>query len=308
MVNSETNPSAKSSLRFGVTGAGGYVGGAIVRYLQGAGQTVYQLRHFAGMAGDVKGTDPLVRAFSLQNIRPGIFDGIDVLVHAAYDFRAFTPDEIQAVNVDGSIRLFEATRAANVGRIIFISSISAFDGCQSQYGQAKLRVEKRAAELGVTIVRPGLVYGPRRGGMMAALEKLVSLPLCPMVGNGDALQYLVHQDDLARLVFVLANAAPELASQPVIAAHSEGRTSKEVMVILGDLQGKQNLHFIGVPPILIRTGLQTLEACGLRPRLRSDSLVGLLHQDPSPDFSVAAKLGVDFRPFNLQTISISSAE
>ena len=43
--------------------------------------------------------------------------------------------------------LLDAARAAGVGRVLFVSSISAYDGCRSAYGRGKLRVETAVAAL-----------------------------------------------------------------------------------------------------------------------------------------------------------------
>ncbi len=77
-----------------------------------------------------------------SKIDPGFFQGADALIHCAWDMRATGWDEIHKTNVLGSIRLFEAAANEGVGKLTFISSISAFEGCQSMYGQAKLEVEE----------------------------------------------------------------------------------------------------------------------------------------------------------------------
>jgi len=69
--------------------------------------------------------------------------------------------------VEGSIRLLRMAKAAGVGRIVFISTISAFTGARSRYGRAKLQVESVCRELGGIILRPGLVFGDSPGGVSA---------------------------------------------------------------------------------------------------------------------------------------------
>jgi len=93
-----------------------------------------------------------------------------------------------------------------VDKIIFLSSISAFEGCRSLYGKAKLEIEKVAADLGATIIRPGLVYGSERpGGMYGSLQRVVArFPIMPLIGSGKHLQYLVHEDDLCELLLGFA--------------------------------------------------------------------------------------------------------
>jgi hypothetical protein len=58
---------------------------------------------------------------------------------------------------------------AGVRRLVFISTISAFDGCRSFYGKGKLEVERITHSLGGWVIRPGLLYGEKPGGMLGRL-------------------------------------------------------------------------------------------------------------------------------------------
>ena len=75
-----------------------------------------------------------------QTIDPHSLTGVGALVHCAYDFAPSRWKEIETINITGSERLFQAARAAGVAKIVCISSLSAFAGCRSLYGKAKLRV------------------------------------------------------------------------------------------------------------------------------------------------------------------------
>ena len=52
----------------------------------------------------------------------------DALIHAAYDLSLTSSADIWRVNVEGTRRLLEAAKDAAVGRIIVLSSMSAFAG------------------------------------------------------------------------------------------------------------------------------------------------------------------------------------
>jgi nucleoside-diphosphate-sugar epimerase len=285
-----TNP---LPLKCAVTGSNGYVGRAIGAALRRDGCPVIDLcRRGAG-----------VRTFSLDAPpAPGLLQDVEALIHCAYDFAPADEAGIRRINIDGSIRLFEAARAAGVGRIIFISSMSAFPGCRSMYGRAKLAVESGAGRLGVVIVRPGLVYGPEAGGMVGALLKSLSIPfVTPLVGRGLQSTYLAHEDDLGELLIRLVKGdAP--AATPILAAHEKSKSFKEVLQILAQVHGRQNRLYLPVPAGLVAAGLKLTELAGLKMRLRGDSLVSLLHQDPRPDFSATARIGAPFREFNAEAL------
>ena len=266
-----------TELRCAVTGANGYVGEIVCRSLQQAGMKAVKLyRHAAGGPDECR--------FSLdETMDAAALRGIDALVHCAWDFKASSWEQIQAVNVAGSLRLFEAALAAGVRRRVFISTMSAFPGCRSLYGKAKLEVETRAAPWGVDIVRPGLVYGDHPGGMMGSLAQLTKLPILPVVGNRRRLLYLVHEEDLGNLIAKLSTNAIPRQSKPIIAAHQHGRTLKEILRLLANARGKRIL-LVPVPWRLAWAGLKCVEMLGLRCRLRSDGLVGMMNLETHPDF------------------------
>jgi len=265
-----------------VTGAAGYVGSAIVRCFRGHGWDVLELARRTGN-------------FELGGEVTVDWTGVGVLVHCAWDFGLKRWEDVERVNVQGSLRLMEAARDAGVQRRIFISSISCFDGCRSMYGRGKLAVEREAGRLGFVVVRPGLVYGERPGGMMGALEKAVAkLPVVPLIGDGSAPQYPVHEDDLAEAVFALSQAAGA-PSAPVEAASGEAIPFREMLRRVAARHGRKPL-FVPVPWRLIYVGLKTMEMAGLNPPFRSDSLIGFIFQNPNPHFEAAHQI-TPFRKF-----------
>ena len=96
-----------------------------------------------------------------EELAPDLFRSLHIsaLVHCAYDFHPVKRAEIRRVNVEGSRKLLVAAQAGGVERMAVMSSISAFKGCRSLYGQAKLEIEAAAASFGALVVRSGLVYG-----------------------------------------------------------------------------------------------------------------------------------------------------
>jgi nucleoside-diphosphate-sugar epimerase len=266
-----------------ITGASGYVGSAIARAFRAHGWQVLELgRHGAPR-------------FELGAENSVDWNGIDALVHCAWDFALKRREEIERVNVQGAVRLMEAAQKAGVRRGVFISSLSCFEGCRSLYGQGKLAAETEALRLGFAVVRPGLVYGDRPGGMMGALEKAVKAsPVVPLIGDGSHPQYPVHEEDLAELVFALVQAEkPPL--QPIAAASGEAIPFRELLRRIAARHGRKPF-FVPIPWPLILAGLKAMESVGLNPPFRSDSLTGFVFQNPKPDFSAAHQIS-SFRPF-----------
>jgi nucleoside-diphosphate-sugar epimerase/choline dehydrogenase-like flavoprotein len=276
----------RKARRCAITGANGYVGSALATFLRQQGFEVIPL-----VRGPVGGE----REYALDGpVGPDLLEGIDCLVHAAHDFSATGAEEMQRINLEGSRRLFAAARDAGVRRVVFVSSLSAFEGCRSEYGRTKLAIEGIARSCGAAVVRPGLVFGPRPGGMTGALKRLAGRRVIPLAGRGDQLLYLAHQEDLGRLVLHLLTTPDAVAGEPVAAAHPRPLTMREIIAGLA----ASRRFFLPLPGRMLLLALRLLEAFGHASRLRSDSLVSLLTPTPPPDFSLLETTGVVFRPFS----------
>ncbi len=278
-------------MRVAITGASGYLGTCLSTAFREDGHEVLSLsRKVCG--------DQWI-PYSLQdNPRDLPLDGVDVLVHAAYDFSPSSWQEIIKVNVAPSIALFQAAAEANVRTRIFISSMSSFDGCRSHYGRAKRMIEKELLQQGGIVVRPGLVWGARSGGVMGSLERAVAvLPAVPYPSGGkNARQFLIHQLDLSEGLVSLAK-RPPLADQNLLSmAHPIPLSLRSILQILANRTNRSRV-FLPLPPQCVMVGLKLAEMVGLPIPFRSDSLVGLVHGNPNPNFDHTAAESA-FRPFS----------
>jgi nucleoside-diphosphate-sugar epimerase len=280
-----------------LTGAHGYVGSALHRGLTAAGWTVVSLSRREKLAQDeirwsldeAPGSGPNALCEELRRRE------VSAVVHAAWDLRVVRPRDLERVNVQGSIRLLDAARAADVPRFVFISTISAFDEAESYYGKTKLAVEREVARQGGVVIRPGLVYGERPGGMFGALKAQAGRgTIIPLLGNGGYAQYLVHEDDLAAAV-VAAVSVEKVPQKPVTVAHPDAWPLRSLMQQLAQSAGSKP-GFVCVPWPLVYQGLRLTEAAGLKLGFRSDSVIGLVRHNRHPDLN-AGLLGVSPRSF-----------
>ena len=240
--------------------------------------------------------DGTARHYDLNgDIDAGLLDSVDVLVHAAYDLATTRREQVWRVNVEGSRRLLAAASAAGVGRIIVISSMSAFEGTTQVYGRAKLAIESSTIAAGGCAVRPGLVYGDRSGGMTGALQQLCRLPLVPLVG-GSARQYPVCEDDLMGAIMALATTAdfrPEILG----VAGRDPVTFRRLLETFAAQQGRRP-RFVPVPWQVLYWLLRAGEVARVPLPFRADSLVGLVRPAPGvPGLDRLSQLGIRPRPF-----------
>jgi nucleoside-diphosphate-sugar epimerase len=228
---------------------------------------------------------------------PALLDGVDTLVHCAWDLSITRRTEIWQVNVLGTAALLRLASQQGVRRVIFISSMSAYDATTQLYGRAKLECENIAVSLGHGVVRLGLVYGPGWGGMAGSLRKMTKLPITPLLA-GESHQYTVHEDDAAAAIERLAS-TPELPLVPLGVAYPEPVKFRDFVRTVGKVDGRVP-HLVAVPWQVAYALLRTGEVAGIHLPFRADSLLGLVRPAPEvPNQSVARDLGLFFRPFSI---------
>jgi nucleoside-diphosphate-sugar epimerase len=280
-----------------VTGANGYVGSCISRALERSGWSVVKL---------VRGSDSSLLSGAIswsltrsENLAASLrARDVRALVHAAWDFSIRNPRDFERTNIGGSMALLNDAGAGHVPEIVFISTISAFEGARSIYGRAKLTVEKEVAATGGLNLRPGLVWGENSGSVFRAITKAVSKGgLTPMIGSGLYPQYLVHEDDLGLCV---ARACSErwskTSSVPITVAHPQMWYFRDLILRCAALQGKEIRPF-GVPWRAVYGALKLAERCSLPMPFRSDSVLSLVNQNSQPDFTGIERFGIQLRPF-----------
>ena len=277
-----------------VTGANGYVGSHICRALAHAGWKVIRLERIAALPGSIQWSltqsSDLAVALRARNVR--------ALVHAAWDLSNPGAREYQRINIDGSIALLHEAQTAGVSEIVFISSISAFEGARSLYGRTKLAVEKEVARRQGLNLRPGLVWSENPSSIFGNIMKAVAKggPV-PIIGTGAYPQYLVHEEDLGLCV---ARACAEhwsrSVSGPITIAHPRMFLFRDLILRCAEIRGSK-IRPVSVPWRAVYAALKAAEMCSLPVPFRSDSVLSLVNQNPCPDFSAIEQFNILLRPF-----------
>jgi hypothetical protein len=124
-----------------------------------------------------------------------------------------------------------------------------------------------------------------------------------MIGDGSQIQFLVHEEDLCALIEKFCAEQIKLSPQIVTAANEQPWPFKKLLLEIARAVEKKP-KFIPLPWRFVWAGLKTAELCGLKLNFRSDSLVSLTHQNPSPDFSPNKEAGLNCRPFEIQKLKL----
>lgn len=269
-----------------ITGGTGFIGGHLRDQLQNSSWDVQNLGR----------SERSPYQWTL-NTRPGpeTFEEVEVLIHCAYDLALARWDDIQKINIEGTEKLFEVAAAAGIKKFVLISSIAAFDNCQSDYGRAKLACENIAQRYNSIILRPGMVYGEESGGVYGAMENWVkSLPVTPVLVPSPDL-YMCHIQDLCGLIKEIVS-QESWSADTIPAGQSTPMSFKQVIRALQRRHGSKK-PVVPIPWRFPWMACKALEVAGLRPPFRSDGLVGLMRSNPAIDFSSLNKYHTQFRDF-----------
>jgi 2-alkyl-3-oxoalkanoate reductase len=252
------------SLRVGVTGASGFVGGAVARRAVADGHAVSTFSR-----RDARVTGAEHRTWDLTT---GPLDDppeLDVVVHAGAAVSDWARhDHAFAANVEGTRAVRNTFPTA---RFVHVSSASVYDprtptvrGREDEapvdrylnaYGATKAAAERvlvadaRTPGRGpVVVLRPHAVYGPGDTTLLPRIEAAIRGTRLLLVGDGTALQSLTHIDNLVDAALAAAT-APLPGGGPLVAnvADAEPVVLGDVLVELLRRRGHDGVTLAGIP-------------------------------------------------------------
>ena len=182
-----------------ITGVNGFLGSHLARALARRGWRVRgTMRSAAGVNANIEGVADKGLFDLAAPIDGGILDGVDAVIHGAYDLGR---DAMQK-NIAGTQAVAAAAAAAGAAQQIFIGSYSAHAHAESAYGRSKQILQEYFLARGDAVARPGLVIGP--GGLYARLARALKRPLVPLPGSGhDRVPVVALADFVAAVTTIL---------------------------------------------------------------------------------------------------------
>lgn len=200
-----------------IVGATGFVGKNLVPDMAARGPVTV----FARPTSDTKlfQRDPNIR-ICVGDLESGrglaaALQATDTVVHCAARTMARNYWDYHRTNVAGTANLLAAMRAAQVRKILFVSSHAACGPGRddrpvleqeparpvSSYGRTKRLAEEMIVRSGLdyTIIRPASVYGPHDKEILAYV-RLLNMGLCPLIGFGPKYVNAIYVRDLVDLI------------------------------------------------------------------------------------------------------------
>ena len=199
-----------------VTGAGGFLGSALVNDLLESGFDVRALVRHPGSSSYPKSLEIIVGDIRDPQCAKQASAGCDMIVHLAGQAHALDDDHVsdqdyQSVNVDGTKHLLDGAVAGGVQTFIFASSVKVFGETttgsvdesepptpQSPYARSKWMAEQLVASYGkggslaTLSLRLPLVYGPTEKGNLYRMIAAIDQGKFPPLPHVQAVRSMVH--------------------------------------------------------------------------------------------------------------------
>ncbi len=261
-------------MRVVITGGAGFIGRAVVKRLVGRGDDVVAIvrdpAHAPSLAGATVVSGDLSSPEELQRR----FDAADAVIHLAGMYRVgIMPAERPAMldaNVGATNRVVQASVAAGVARIVYVSTVNAFgnthgevvdetfrrnpdDGYVSYYDETKflaheLVLEWIARGAPVIIVQPGTVYGPHDHSAIGAQLEQAYRGTLRYRAVDDLGIALVHIDDVGDGIVSALDRGRTGEAYVMAGAPTRLRDALEVAATVG----RHRLPHLRVPAIALR--------------------------------------------------------
>ncbi|MEY4710869.1 MAG: hypothetical protein RIS88_319 [Pseudomonadota bacterium] len=199
-------------MRVLITGATGFIGGAVARALLTQGHELVcavrdpsrlDLGEGAWRAVPID----LSRVPDANAWQPHLA-GVDAVINAVGIIREQPGQTFDALHHLAPAALFQAAAAAGVRTMVQVSALGADDGAQSRYHRTKKAADDalRALPVAGAVLQPSIVYGNSPGAAM--FNAMAAAPVLAMPQAGGMQVQPVHVDDVVQGVLAVLRAVP----------------------------------------------------------------------------------------------------
>jgi dihydroflavonol-4-reductase len=277
-------------MRFFLTGATGFIGGALARTLRRAGHEVVALVRDEARAtplaaegitlarGDI--TDPASLRAPMR--------GADGVFHVAALYRLGVQRErVEAANVGGTRHVLEAARELGVPKVVYTGTLGVYGDTRgravrederpprptlSAYLETKWRAQVEVVDafaadgLPVVSLYPGLVYGPGDTSQLGAmLERVAAGKVVPLPGGSAGVCWGYIDDGVRAHVLAMERGVPGERYHVSGPCH----TFVEAIATLSRVTGRP-ASVVWLPPALLRASARLAERVERWVRLPED--------------------------------------
>lgn len=267
-----------------ITGATGFLGGALCRRLLAEGQPVIGLGRDAGKLAALRALGVTGVQADLSQGAPELKGEIKAVVHCAALSSAWgRQEEFRAANVAGTAAALELAKASGAARFVHISTPSLYFRFRDQVRVREdadlprpvnaYAATKRAAEalvrsahaLDSIILRPRGLYGAGDTALLPRLLRAAREGPLPLIRNGVAETDLTHVDDVVEAVLAALKAPTGLTQRVFNISGGEPLPVQRIAEAAGKHAGI-TVRWRNIPAPVIFAAARALEAAAhLRP-------------------------------------------
>ncbi len=247
-----------------ITGGTGFIGQVLTRQLVEAGHEVRLLIRPSPTSPQLpRGVSVHVAVSSLQDARglDAALVGVDTVFHLVGGEWSGSRANLLEIDIQGTQAIAKASAQAGVKRLFAISHLGADRASAYPVLKTKGIVEEHVRRSGVdyTIIRAGLVFGPRDGLTNGLAQLLHAIPFVFFLpGEGDTLTQPLWVEDLATsLVWALDD--DRTRNQIIEIGGPEYLTFREIVQIIIDKIGLER-RLLPMRPPYLRALTVTLDA------------------------------------------------
>jgi len=228
-----------------------------------------------------------------DKIDPVAFEGVDIVIHAAYYTTRLTSiEEAHRVNHDGTMKVYEMSQKAKVGQFVFISSTGSHADAESYYGKSKFALEQLMDPKKDLIIRAGFIIGPGEDGTFNRMkESLRKSGIVPIFDGGHQILQTIHVDDLCKAIDL---AVEKKLTGTLVVAEPQGLEIRDFFKLVAAKLNKK-CTLVPLPMGLFLTILRIIEKLHVPFPLSSENLLGLKQMKHMPSAGDLARIGLEVK-------------
>lgn len=248
-----------------VTGGSGVVGASTVTALLQRGHSVRLLSRHADRDARswAHGVAPVQGDISDPASVRGAADGCDAIIHLVAIVAEDPPETtFEKVNVEGTRVMVKEAERAGVKRLVYVSSLGCDRG-ESGYHRSKHAGERVVEQFNgrYIILRPGAVYGPGDEHLSVLLRLVRTLPVVPVIGDGEQQFQPAWHEDIAEAI-AMSVERDDLFGRTLELAGVETTSQRQLMALMREVTGRSPA-IAPVPELFASLGIRIAEMAGV---------------------------------------------
>ncbi|MDA3902292.1 MAG: complex I NDUFA9 subunit family protein [Desulfuromusa sp.] len=269
-----------------ITGGSGFVGREIIRQLLAANHSVRALVREAGQLKSLSDLDRIVGDTTQPETLREQLSGCDAVIHLVGIIREFPGKGVtfKKLHVESTENILQAAQEQGVKRYLQMSANGTRKNAVTHYHQTKWQAEERVRQsrLDWTIFRPSLIYGPEDQFINMLAQLVKTMPLVPVMGDGQYQLQPVSVIDIAH-GFVTALDKPVAVGKTYQCCGLQPLSYDQLLDLiaqtLGQVTGARKIH---QPLWMMKPVVAALQSVPLFP-MTSDQLQMLLEGNVCED-------------------------